>query len=375
MNVNGFGDFNLSHHVLKDLQYNGFKEPMPIQCEAIPILMAGRDLIGEAKTGTGKTLAFSIPIIEKIDTQSRRVQALVMAPTRELAQQVCGEMEKIGRSKHVLTAAVYGGKSIDGQARLLERGAQVVVGTPGRIQDMINRRILRLDGVRFLVLDEADRMLDMGFIDDIRKIISHVPRERQTMLFSATMPVKIRQLANTVMKNPDVISITSHEMTVNEIQQCYYEVSQARKLDAFVNVVKNENPNSAIIFCNTKRWANTLIKLMNYRGFKGEALHGDLSQSQRDRVMEGFKKKRFRFLVATDVAARGLDIDEVSHVFNYDLPKDPENYVHRIGRTGRAGKSGKAISFISPNETHDLWNIEHLCRTRIAQAQLTSFGT
>jgi ATP-dependent RNA helicase DeaD len=221
-----------------------------------------------------------------------------------------------------------------------------------------------------LVLDEADRMLDMGFIDDVRRIIRHVPDERQTMLFSATIPEEIKQLAASIMKGPEVISTSSDELTVDEVEQCYYEVPQERKLDSFVRVVGLERPRSAIVFCNTKRWADTLIRLMKRRGLHGEALHGDLSQGQRDRVMDGFRKGRFRFLVATDVAARGLDIDDVSHIFNYDLPRERGNYVHRIGRTARAGNSGKAISFITPCETRDLWDIEHYCRTKIKEAKL-----
>lgn len=372
MEHNGFCDLNLSSHVLKDVAYHGFEKPMLIQSQAIPLLMNGRDLIAEAKTGTGKTLAFAIPIIEKIDCNLRRVQALVLTPTRELAEQVAGEIKKIGYNKRARIAAVYGGKSINNQAKLLDMGVHVVVGTPGRILDLLDRKILRLDGVNMLVLDEADRMLDMGFIDDIRKIISNVPTERQTMLFSAIIPDGIKELACSVMNNPEVISIKSEEMTVEETEQYYYETPQTRKLDTFVRIVRMEQPSSAIIFCNTKRWAETLIRLMRQRGVHGEALHGDMSQNQRDRVMHGFRKKRFRFLVATDVAARGLDIDDVSHVFNYDLPKDPDIYVHRIGRTGRVGKKGKAISLISPNEIHDLRGIEHKCRTKIHQAELDS---
>ncbi len=370
MDIDGFGDFNLSHHVLKDLEYNGFDRPMPIQGEAIPRLMNGSDLIVEAKTGTGKTLAFAIPIIEKVDCSARRVQALILTPTRELAEQVSGELHKIGYNKRVLVAAFYGGKSIAPQINLLRRGIHVVVGTPGRILDLLDRRALRLDGVNQLVLDEADRMLDMGFIDDIRKIIHHVPSERQTMLFSATMPDKIQELAHSVMKNPEVISIASEQMTVDEIEQCYYETHQSKKLDTFIKVIKSEQPSGAIVFCNTKRWSDTLVRLMKRKGVDAEVLHGDLSQNQRDKVMDGFRNRKFRFLVATDVAARGLDIENISHIFNYDLPKDPDSYIHRIGRTARAGEKGKAISFISPGEIRDLWGIEHHCRTKINPVEL-----
>ena len=358
----------MSHHVMKDLEYHGMQTPMPIQSQAIPVLLGGRDLIGQAKTGTGKTLAFAIPIIEKVDTSRRVVQAMVILPTRELAEQVNGEIQKLGYQKRVSVVSVYGGKSISNQASLISRGAQVVVGTPGRIIDLIERRMLRLDQVHTLVLDEADRMLDMGFIDDIRTIISHIPTERQTMMFSATMPEEICELANTIMRDPERIMVSADELTVDETEQCYYEVPKADKFDTFIDVMRKEQPQSAIIFCNTKRWADTLEKLMNRRGFKAEALHGDLSQNQRDRVMEGFRRGKVKYLIATDVASRGLDISDISHIINYDLPRERESYVHRIGRTGRAGKSGKAITFISPQEIHDLWGIEHFCRTKIAHA-------
>ncbi|MFZ2454941.1 MAG: DEAD/DEAH box helicase [Candidatus Altiarchaeia archaeon] len=366
-----FSELNLSPQIQKDLEHNKFVTMMPVQELAIPILLEGRDLIAQAKTGTGKTLAFGIPLMEKVDPANRNVQALVMAPTRELAEQVAGEMRKIGYGKRVRTTSVYGGKSIDQQAKQLSAGSPIVVGTPGRIMDMIERRLLRLDNVKILVLDEADRMLDMGFIDDIRKIIAHIPKDRQTMLFSATIPDRIGQLAHTIMKHPEHVSVSPEELTVNEIEQFYYETPQNVKFDAFMSVVQTERPESAIIFTNTKRWADTLTSMMQRRGMATEAIHGDLSQNQRDRVIEGFKRKRFTFMVATDVAARGLDIDDVTHVFNYDIPREKENYVHRIGRTGRAGKSGKAISFISPNEIHDLWAMEHACRTKITEAKLT----
>jgi ATP-dependent RNA helicase DeaD len=368
MNNEMFSDLNLSNNVLKDLEHHGLEKPMPIQGQAIPVLMDGRDLIAEAKTGTGKTLAFAIPIVEKIDCGMMKPQALVLAPTRELAEQVSIEIKKVGFNKKVRVAALYGGKSINAQSKLLQNGVHVIVGTPGRLLDLIGRRMLPLDSVRILVLDEADRMLDMGFIDDIRRIISYVPKERQTMLFSATVPDRIRHLANSIMINPEVISIHSEQMTVDEIEQYYYEVPQQQKLDKFVEIVGRETPESAIVFCNTKRWAETLSNLMRRRGFNAEALHGDLSQNQRDRVMDHFKRKKFTLLVATDVAARGLDIDGVSHVFNYDLPREQENYIHRVGRTARAGKTGKAITFITPQETRELWGIEHACKTRIPKA-------
>jgi ATP-dependent RNA helicase DeaD len=368
MDTIGFEELNVSSQLLQDLNYIGFKTPMPVQVEAIPVLLEGRDLIAQAKTGTGKTLAFAIPVIEKIDASKRWVQALVVTPTRELAIQVSGEIKKIGYKKKARVACVYGGKSINTQAQLIRKGSQVVVGTPGRMLDLINRRILDLSRVRMLVLDEADRMLDMGFIDDIMRIISRTPGDRQTMLFSATIGDDVRELAQSITRNPLDISTGADDLMVEEIEQCYYEIPQEDKLDAFEKVVRMEDPQSAIIFCNTKRWADTLIKLMNRRGLNGQAIHGDMTQQQREKVMDGFRRKKFRFLVATDVAARGLDIDDVSHIFNYDLPKDPESYVHRIGRTGRAGKVGKAISFISPREIRGIWDIENRCETTIPPA-------
>ncbi|MBD3388419.1 MAG: DEAD/DEAH box helicase [Candidatus Altiarchaeales archaeon] len=369
----GFDGLDLSTNVMKDLNYHGMETPMPIQSEAIPSLLEGRDMIAQAKTGTGKTLAFAIPIIEGVNPQQRRVQSLIVAPTRELAIQVAGEVKKIGYKKRVNVACVYGGKSVNAHADMVRKGPQVVVGTPGRILDLVNRRALRLDGVRMLVLDEADRMLDMGFIDDIRRIISHTPRDRQTMLFSATIGEKIKELAKSITRNPLNISTGEDDLVVDEIDQCYYEIGQDEKLDVFIDVVEKENPSSAIVFCNTKRWADTLIKLMKRRGLDAKAIHGDLSQKQREHVMEGFRKNKFKFLVATDVAARGLDIDDVSHVFNYDIPQDPESYVHRIGRTGRAGKTGKAISFITSREIYSLWDIENRCEITIPKVELDQY--
>ncbi len=365
-----FRDLNLSPELLKDLENSGFVTPMPIQVMGIPILMQGRDLIGQAKTGTGKTLAFAIPIMEKIDPKVRAPQALIVAPTRELAEQVCNEIRKVSYGKQVKCAAFYGGKSLMPQVKTLNAGVHIVVGTPGRLIDLLDRRMLRLDQVKILVLDEADRMLDMGFIDDIRRIISTIPRNRQTMLFSATIPDRIKDLSRSIMNNPEIISVSPEELTVNEIEQFYYEIDQKTKLDAFIEVVKREAPTSAIVFTNTKRWADTLSRMMQKRGLRSEAMHGDLSQNQRDRVMDGFRNKKITFMVATDVAARGLDIQGVSHIFNYDIPKDKENYIHRIGRTGRAGNTGRAISFIAPHEMHDLWGIEHACRTKINEAKL-----
>jgi len=370
MDSNGFSELDLSHHVLMDLRYHGFEEPMPIQSESIPLLLEGRDLIAEAKTGTGKTLAFAIPVIERINPTNRKTQALVLVPTRELANQVSDEITKIGYKKRVRSIPVYGGRSINGQAEKIRNGAHVVVGTPGRLIDLIDRKILYLNNVNMLVLDEADRMLDMGFIDDLKRIISHVPDERQTMLFSATIPDEIRNLAYSIMCDPGIISLSSDEMTVEDVEQEYCEIPQKEKLDVFVEIIYREKPESAIIFCNTKKWVETLSRLLKRWNIHSKALHGDMTQKQRDRVMSDFRNREFRFLIATDVASRGLDIEGVSHVFNYDIPKDPDNYIHRIGRTARAGNCGKAITLISPKEIRNLRDIEHRYRTKVQKKSL-----
>lgn len=366
----GFSELDLSGSVVQDLQYHGFETMLPIQHESIPVLLDGRDLIAQAKTGTGKTFAFAVPIVEKIVETDKSVQALVVTPTRELAIQVAGEIKKIAYRKRIKVACVYGGKSVSSQAKVVRDGAHTVVGTPGRLLDLIGRGILSLNKTRMLVLDEADRMLDMGFIDDIRKIISHTPSDRQTMLFSATIPDSVRTLAREITKNPVDISTGADDLMVDDIDQCYYEIPQREKLDVFEKVVRRENPRKAIIFCNTKRWADKLTKLLSRRGLDARVLHGDMNQSQREKVTHRFRKNDFKFLVATDVAARGLDIEDVSHIFNYDLPKDPDSYVHRIGRTGRCGKIGKAVSFINPQEIRELWGIEHRCQTKITEESL-----
>ncbi|MBU0761423.1 MAG: DEAD/DEAH box helicase [Candidatus Altiarchaeota archaeon] len=365
-----FEDLEISLEILEDLRHNGFTKTMPIQALAIPHLMKGADLIAQAKTGTGKTLAFAIPLIQALDPQKRRVQALVVTPTRELALQVAQEIQKVGYRKKIKTACVYGGKSINEQAKKIKSGASVIVGTPGRILDLIGRGILRLDEVKVLVLDEADRMLDMGFIRDIQKIISYTPNTRQTMLFSATIGDEVRALAQDITRDPHHITTGEDELVVEDIHQTYYETSDKEKLDVFEKVVKEEMPDKAIIFCNTKRWSETLIKLLRHRGINAQAIHGDMSQNQRENVIAGFKSRKFKYLVATDVASRGLDIDDVTHVFNYDIPNEPMSYVHRIGRTARAGKNGKAISFITSREIRSLWDIENRCRTKINEVKL-----
>lgn len=369
-----FGNLNLSKKIFHAISDMGFEEPSPIQAEAIPLLMEGLDVIAQAQTGTGKTAAFGIPIIEKLNPRNRVVQALIVAPTRELAIQVAEEITKIGKHKEVRTLAIYGGQPIDRQIMALKRGVQVVVGTPGRLLDHLRRNTLRLDNLQIAVLDEADEMLDMGFIDDIESILKSTPEERQTLLFSATMPEEIRRLSRRYLKDPRIISVSRDELTVPLIEQAYYEVREHGKLDSLCRVMDTSEISLAIIFCRTKRGVDELVASLEARGYQAEGLHGDLTQIQRNRVMKKFREGAVEILVATDVAARGLDIDNVSHVINYDIPQDPEAYVHRIGRTGRAGKTGIAISFVSPREYRQLRLIEKMINSRIKKQKLPSLA-
>ena len=365
-----FGDIALSHKVMAAIQAMGFEEPSPIQARTIPPIMEGNDVIGQAQTGTGKTAAFGIPITEKVQ-DLRHVQALIMTPTRELALQVSEEIAKIGQFKRLKTLPVYGGQSIDRQIRALRFGVQIVIGTPGRLLDHIRRGTIKLDMVKILVLDEADEMLDMGFVDDIETIMENIPREgRQTLLFSATMPQQIRSLADRYMNKPVFVTVSKEQLTVPQIDQYYYETRE--KLDGLCRILDAGDMESTIIFCRTKKGADELTASLVARGYMAEALHGDLSQVQRDRVMKKFRESKLEILVATDVAARGLDIDHVTHVVNYDIPQDPESYVHRIGRTGRAGRKGTAITFIHPREFRQLKQVEREIRQRIVRGQLPS---
>lgn len=365
-----FGNIPVSKKIMSAIKAMGFEEPSPIQSQTIPLVLAGQDVIGQAQTGTGKTAAFGIPILERM-IESRQVQALVLTPTRELAIQVAEELGKIGKFRRMKALPIYGGQSIDRQIRALQFGVQVVVGTPGRLLDHINRGTIKLNAVKMLVLDEADEMLDMGFVDDIESILRHIPREeRQTMLFSATMPAPIRALAEKYMRQPVVVSISKEQLTVPLIEQCYYETRD--KLEGLCRVLDVENTECVIIFCRTKKGVDELVASLQTRGYLADSLHGDLSQMQRDRVMRKFRDGKLEILIATDVAARGIDIEHITHVINYDIPQDPESYVHRIGRTGRAGKTGIAITFIEPREYRQLRAIEQLVKSRIARRQLPS---
>ncbi|VBB06009.1 dead/deah box helicase [Lucifera butyrica] len=370
MKENGyFGTIPLSKKTLASITEMGFEEPSPIQSQTIPLVIEGNDVIGQAQTGTGKTAAFGIPIMERI-TDQRQIQALILTPTRELAIQVSEEIAKIGKFRRVKTLPIYGGQSIDRQIRALRFGVQVVIGTPGRLLDHIRRNTIKLNAVKMLILDEADEMLDMGFIEDIETIFQNIPTDRQTLLFSATMPQAIINLAEKYMKNPVTITINKEQLTVPLIDQFYYETRD--KINGLCRVLDVETAERTIIFCRTKKGVDDLVATLQGRGYMADGLHGDLSQAQRDRVMKKFRDGKLEILIATDVAARGLDIEHITHVINYDIPQDPESYVHRIGRTGRAGKKGVAITFIGPREYRQLKIIEKVAKTRIVRRQLPS---
>lgn len=343
-----FSDLGISEEILRAVEEMGYTQPSPIQQQAIPFVLQGRDLIGQAQTGTGKTAAFAIPIIDLVDPEFNKPQAIILCPTRELAVQVEGEIQKLAKyHRKISSVVIYGGESIDRQIRVLKKGVQIVVGTPGRVQDHINRGTLKLQDAGIIVLDEADEMLDMGFRDDIEAIIQEMPTERQTVFFSATMAKPILDLTRKYQKDPEIIRVAKNELTVAKIDQVFYEVKQSLKMELMVRLMNLNNYALSVVFCNTKRMTDEVTESLGARGILAEALHGDLSQAQRDKVMGKFRKGLCTVLVATDVAARGIDVDNVEAVFNFDIPLDEEYYVHRIGRTGRAGKSGTAITFIT----------------------------
>lgn len=360
-----FNELQLSADLLAEIETAGFVEASPIQEKTIPLALDGKDVIGQAQTGTGKTAAFGLPTLEKIRTNEVTIQALVIAPTRELAVQSQEELFRFGRSKGVKVRSVYGGSSIEKQIKALKSGAHIVVGTPGRLLDLIKRKALQLSHVETLILDEADEMLNMGFLEDIESIISRVPKERQTLLFSATMPAPIKRIGVQFMKNPEHVQIEAKELTTELVDQYYIRVKEQEKFDTMTRLMDVAQPELAIVFGRTKRRVDELTRGLKIRGFRAEGIHGDLDQSKRLRVLRDFKTGGLDVLVATDVAARGLDISGVTHVYNYDIPQDPESYVHRIGRTGRAGKSGQSITFVSPNEMGYLKIIEDLTKKRM----------
>ncbi len=369
-----FQEFGLDPKVMQAITDMGFEESTPIQELAIPIALSGRDLIGQAQTGTGKTAAFAIPLIERIDPASEKVLALIMTPTRELAIQVSEEIEKLARFKGVRTLPIYGGQEIGRQIRALRRYPQVIIGTPGRLIDHIQRKTIRLDDVQIVVLDEADEMLDMGFLEDIQSILSLVPEQRQTMLFSATMPLNIQRLAQQFLREPQHVSVVPKQVSAPLITQAYIEVQERNKFEAICRLLDMESPELAIVFGRTKRRVDELAEALQKRGYAADGLHGDLSQNMRDAVMRKFRDGSIDVLVATDVAARGLDVSGVTHVVNFDLPQDPESYVHRIGRTGRAGKEGTAWTFVTPREMDHLHFIEKVTRHRIPRRPLPTIA-
>jgi len=345
-----FEELGISQATLKAVLKMGFEEATPIQSETIPLSLANRDVIGQAQTGTGKTAAFGIPLVEKVNLQDDVIQGIIIAPTRELAIQVSEELYKIGSGKRVRVLPIYGGQDINRQIRSLKKSPHIIVGTPGRLLDHINRRTIRLDSVQTVILDEADEMLNMGFIEDIEAILAKIPNERQTLLFSATMPGPIQKIAEKFMQNPEIVRVKTKEMTVSSIDQYYIEVQERSKFDILTRLLDIQSPELAIVFGRTKRRVDELSEALNLRGYTAEGIHGDLSQAKRMSVLRKFKEGSIDVLVATDVAARGLDISGVTHVYNFDIPQDPESYVHRIGRTGRAGKEGVSVTFVTPRE-------------------------
>ena len=360
-----FKELELSPELLKSVERAGFEEATPIQAETIPLALVGKDVIGQAQTGTGKTAAFGLPMLEKIDPDRHELQGLVIAPTRELAIQTQEELYRLGRDKKVRVQAVYGGADIGRQIRGLKDRPHIVVGTPGRMLDHINRHTLKLGTVQTLVLDEADEMLNMGFLEDIEKIISQVPDQRQTLLFSATMPPAIKNIGVKFMKSPHHVKIKAKEMTAELNYQYYVRAKEYEKFDIMTRLFDVQTPELTIVFGRTKRRVDELARGLEARGYRAEGIHGDLSQQKRMSVLRSFKNGHLDILVATDVAARGLDISGVTHVYNYDIPQDPESYVHRIGRTGRAGKGGMSVTFVTPNEMDYLHVIENLTKKRM----------
>jgi len=360
-----FNELGISQPIMRALEKMGFEEATPIQAETIPLAMKGLDVIGQAQTGTGKTAAFGIPMLEEIDPKQRKIQGMVVTPTRELAIQVAEEINRLGKFRNVRTLPVYGGQHMDRQIRSLKAGPQIVVATPGRLLDHMRRKTIRTNDIKVVVLDEADEMLNMGFIDDIRDILKGIPDERQTLLFSATMPKEIRDIATNLMKDPQEIKVKAKEMTVENIDQYFIEVPDRNKFDTLTNHLDIHDPQLAIVFSRTKKRVDEITEGLQARGFRAEGIHGDLTQGKRMSVLNKFKNGRVEVLVATDVAARGLDISGVTHVYNFDIPQDPESYVHRIGRTGRAGRNGEAISFITPREMAHLKLIERTTKSKM----------
>jgi ATP-dependent RNA helicase DeaD len=368
-----FKEFPINNLLLKAIEEMGFETPTLIQQQTIPLALKGKDIVGKAQTGTGKTAAFAIPILEKINSAISGIQALVLTPTRELAIQVSEEINRIGKYNNSRSLPIYGGQEITRQIRALRSNPQVIVATPGRLLDHMERRTIVLKYIHLVVLDEADEMLNMGFFEDVEKILESCPKQRQTFMFSATIKREILSLANKFMVDPEIIDIKPHEVTLPEIRQIYYEVPEKLKLDVLCRVLDIQNPDLALIFGRTKRRVDELTDALQKRGYLAEGIHGDMSQKQRELTMSKFRQNLIEILVATDVAARGLDITGVTHVYNFDIPQDVDSYVHRIGRTGRAGRSGLAVTFVEPRERGHLRTIEYAIGTRLIRQSIPTF--
>lgn len=372
-----FEQLAIQKEILRAITDMGFEEATPIQAKAIPVVLEGKDIVGQAQTGTGKTAAFGIPILQNINAKSKTLQAIVLCPTRELAIQVADEIRKLARYLHgIKILPIYGGQDITKQIRSIKSGTQIIIGTPGRVMDHMRRKTIKLNHIKTVALDEADEMLNMGFREDIETILAGIPedQEHQTILFSATMPKPIMEITKKFQKNAEVIKVVKKELTVPNIEQYYYEVRPKNKPEVLARLLDIYNPNLSVVFCNTKRMVDELVSELQGRGYFAEGLHGDLKQSQRDRVMHGFRNGKTEILVATDVAARGIDVDDVDAVFNYDIPQDDEYYVHRIGRTGRAGRTGMAFSFVVGREVYKLKEIQRYCKTKIKAQPIPSIN-
>ncbi len=366
-----FNELGLSARVLNAINKKGFEEPTDIQILTIPVMLRDdTNIIAQAQTGTGKTAAFGLPLIEMIDSEAKGVQALILVPTRELAIQVSEEIHSLRGETNIKTMPIYGGQSIDQQLRRLKKGVHIVVGTPGRIIDHLKRKTLKIRGIDHLILDEADEMLNMGFIEDMEEIMKHTNSDKRTLLFSATMPQKIKDLARKYMDGYELVKAKKETLTTNLTEQIYFEVKVSDKFEALCRIIDIEDGFYGLIFCRTKIDVDSIANHLTDRGYDAEAIHGDISQQQREKTLNRFKKQTVNILVATDVAARGIDVNNLTHVINYSLPQDPESYVHRIGRTGRAGQEGTAITFITPSEYRRLMFIQRIAKTEIKKAKL-----
>ncbi|MBQ9766117.1 MAG: DEAD/DEAH box helicase [Lachnospiraceae bacterium] len=370
-----FEELGLLPEIERAVKTMGFEVASPIQARAIPAMRTGRDIVGQAQTGTGKTAAFGIPLLEKIDESNKRLQAIILCPTRELAIQVADEIRNLAKyMSGIKILPVYGGQDIVKQIRSLKGGVQIIVGTPGRVMDHMRRKTIRMEDVDTVILDEADEMLSMGFREDIETILKETKEERQTVLFSATLPQEILNITYNYQKDAEMIKVVNKELTVPNIEQYYYEVSMKNREEVLSRLLDIYSPKLSIIFCNTKKQVDLLVNALLGRGYFAAALHGDMKQEQREHIMQGFRDGKTEVLVATDIAARGLDIDEVEAVFNYEIPQDVEYYVHRIGRTGRAGREGKAFSFVWGREMYKVKEIERYCKTKIVLQKVPSLG-